>query len=99
MITHIVLIGWAPHTPTEVRERAREIARGFVGRIPGLLQVTEGPSTSPERLEGPHEYGMVMTFADAAARDGYLPHPVHREFTALLADGAASRVTVFDIEN
>lgn len=96
-LLHVVLIEWAPGTTAGQRDRARTIARSFPQRIPGVVSVVEGPSVSTEQLEGPHDYGMVITFTDAAARDAYLPHPVHQEFVALLQDGAAGLVTVFDI--
>ena len=96
-IVHVVLVEWAAPTPAGRRDRARAIARSFPQRIPGVVSVVEGPSVSTEQLEGPHDYGMVITFTDAEARDGYLPHPVHQEFVALLQDGAAGQVTVFDI--
>ena len=96
-VTHVVLIAWSPTVPAAHLERAREVARGLVTKIPGLSSVVEGPSVSAEGLEGPYDYGMVMTFADADARDAYLPHPAHQEFVALLADDAVSQVTVFDL--
>ena len=96
-IVHVVLVEWSSSTPAAQRDSARAIARSFPERIPGVVSVAEGPSVSTERLEGPHDYGMVITFADEEARDRYLPHPVHQEFVALLHDGAAGQVTVFDI--
>ena len=96
-IVHVVLVEWAVSTPVSHRDQARAVARSFPQRIPGVVSVVEGASVSPEQLEGPHDYGMVITFADADARDRYLPHAVHQEFVALLQDGAAGQITVFDI--
>ena len=97
-ISHIVLVQWQATVPADVKQQARESVRGFLGVIPGVLSVAEGPSVSTEGLEQGFDYGFVIRFADTDARDGYLPHPVHR----LLADliGAnAERVVVYDLEH
>ena len=97
-VVHVVLVEWGADTPEEVKEAAREAARGVPSRIEGVLSVGEGPSTSPEGLEGGLDYGLVITFADAAARDAYLPHPVHRVLADLIGQYSA-RVVVYDIES
>ncbi len=96
-VVHVVLVEWGVDTPEDVKESAREAARGFPSRIDGVLSVVEGPSTSPEGLEGGLDYGLVITFADAAARDAYLPHPVHRVLADLIGRHSA-RVVVYDID-
>ena len=70
--------------------------RALQGSIPGIESIVEGPSVSPEGLEDGLEYGFVITFADAAARDAYLPHPEHVSVADLLGSLAA-RVVVYDI--
>ncbi len=96
-VVHVVLVEWGADTPDDVKEAAREAARGFPSRIEGVLSVVEGPSSSPENLEGGIDYGLVITFADAAARDAYLPHPVHRVLGDVIGKHSA-RVIVYDIE-
>jgi len=39
-----------------------------------------GPNISPEGLGDGFTHAFLMTFADAAARDAYLPHPLHEAF-------------------
>jgi len=44
-------------------------------------------------------HGFCMTFADAAARDVYLPHPEHERVKALVLqvlDGGLDGVVAFD---
>ncbi len=41
--------------------------------------------------------GFVITFADAAARDAYLPHPAHVAVQPLVR-AVAAEVLVFDLE-
>jgi hypothetical protein len=96
-ISHVVLVQWRADVAAEVKEQARESARGFVSAIPGTLSVVEGPSVSPEGLEQGFDYGFVIRFADAAARDAYLPHPVHRVLGDLIGANA-ERVVVYDLE-
>lgn len=97
-IVHVVLIRWAAQTSDEHRERARAVARGLKERIGGVESIVEGPSVSPEGLEQGYDYGLIVTFTDAAARDAYLPHPAHLELSELFGDGAIDGVTVLDLQ-
>lgn len=97
-IVHVVLLEWAPDTPNLVKDSASEMIRGFSRKIEGIVSVVEGGSVSPEGLEGGLDYGFVITFVDAAARDSYLPHPVHVELAELLLAHSA-RVVVYDLES
>ena len=68
-------------------------------KIPGLLDVSVGDNSSPEGLAKGFTHGFVMTFADEASRDGYLPHPDHEAVKAQLLrllDGGAAGVVVMD---
>lgn len=63
------------------------------GKIPGLLDYSGGPYSSPEGLHQGFTHGFVMTFADEASRDGYLPHPDHeavKQQIIPLLDGGVS---------
>ncbi|MGI3783579.1 MAG: Dabb family protein [Janthinobacterium lividum] len=95
-ITHVVLIQWTRGTTDTDVERIRAIARGLPARIPGILDLVEGPSVSSEGLEQGLQYGLVITFADAGSRDGYLPHPSHQVLVDELGR-AAAHVAVFDV--
>ena len=97
-IVHIVLLEWSPGTPHDVKVSAREMILGFSPKIDGIVSVVEGASVSPERLEDGLDYGFVITFIDAAARDAYLPHPVHVEFAELVWAHSA-KVVVYDLES
>jgi Stress responsive A/B Barrel Domain len=96
-ISHVVLVQWRPDVADEVKDQARGAARGFVGVIPGTISVVEGPSVSPEGLEQGFDWGFVIRFEDAASRDAYLPHPVHRVLADLIG-AHAERVIVYDLE-
>jgi hypothetical protein len=95
-VTHIVLVEWRADVTQDVRESVRATARGLADRIPGILTVVEGPSTSPEGLEQGFEWALAISFDGPEARDGYLPHPAHLPLAALIGDNAA-RVVVYDL--
>jgi hypothetical protein len=95
-VTHVVLITWADHTDGPARHAVRQAIRSLQHRVPGVDDLREGESISPEGLESGFEYGFVITFPDAAARDAYLPPPEHLAVAEEIGRSAA-KVLVFDI--
>ena len=77
-------------------QRVRPALRDLADTIPGISGLVEGHSTSPEGLEDGHDYGFVLTFDSAEARDAYLPDPRH-QVVAEEIGRYAQRVVVFDI--
>jgi hypothetical protein len=93
---HVVLLKFAP-------TKAERMADLFVAleslrpRLSGFLSCTGGPYSSPEGLNQGYTHGLVMTFADSAARDQYLIHPDHVKIKqAFLPD--LEGVVAFDFE-
>jgi hypothetical protein len=81
---HIVLFKFVPTaTPDQIR-RVTDAFRALKDQVPGLLAFEHGPNTSQEGLNLGYNYVYVLTFADAAARDAYLPHPAHQKFGEFL---------------
>jgi hypothetical protein len=82
-------------------QRAFDDLAALQGQIPGLLSFNTGPNNSPEgRAEG-YTHGFVMDFADAAARDAYLPDPRHKEAATRLRairDASPGAILVFDYD-
>ena len=97
-VTHVVLVDWKPAISDAEVRRIRGWAQSFDTEIPGVIRVAEGPSRSPEGLENGFDYALVIDFADAASRDGYLTHPAHLPLARALHEGA-QRLVVFDIHN
>jgi hypothetical protein len=95
-ITHVVLVRWDPETPPETRDSIRALARSLPDDVPGITRLVEGPSVSPEGLEQGFDYGIIIDFVDADARDTYLPHPAHRPLAEKLGKHSES-IVVFDI--
>jgi hypothetical protein len=79
-LRHIVLFGLK--SGCSDAERA-ELVRRFerVAReVPGVESFEWGADCSPEGLNNGLTHAFVLTFDNEAARDAYLPHPVHMEF-------------------
>ncbi|SDD67121.1 Dabb family protein [Auraticoccus monumenti] len=94
-ITHVVLVAWKNgHETADARvgPALRELGRS----VPGIVSLVEGRSSSPEGKEDGYDYGFVITFKDASARDAYLPHPHHQVVAGMIGDHA-ERVLVFDV--
>jgi hypothetical protein len=67
--------------------------------IPGIRDFSWGPYSSPEGLNRGFTHGFVMTFADEASRDAYLPHPEHERVKAQILevlDGGLDAAVAFD---
>lgn len=95
-VHHVVLVRWKGVVSSEVLQSVSDAAQACTTAIPGILSLAEGPSVSPEGLEQGYDWGLLIAFADAAARDGYLPHPVHRRLADLIGEHREA-VVVFDL--
>ena len=101
-IKHAVLVKFKSSTPPAKIDEVFAALEGLKDKIPGLLDFTGGPYSSEEGLNKGFTHGFVMTFVDAAARDGYLPHPDHEVVKQLIVpelDGGLDGVVAFDWEH
>lgn len=101
MIRHIVLLKFRPDLDESAIRHALDAVLALKERIGGIRSITVGTNESPEKLEKGFRHGFVVDFADAAARDAYLPHPAHVEVGRQLteaAQGGAEGILVFDYE-
>ena len=83
-VKHVVLVRFNRETPVVAIEEIFSALATLRQKIPGLLDVSSGVNSSPEGLAKGFTHGFVMTFADEASRDGYLPHPDHEAVKGLL---------------
>lgn len=97
-VTHVVLVQWKDPVDRSEIDWIRSYARTLNGEIAGIRSVVEGPSVSPENLEAGYDYGLVIVFADAVARDVYLTHPSHTPLAEALRRNTV-RIAVFDLED
>lgn len=98
-VKHAVLLRFKLQTPVAAVKEVFAALDGLRKKIPGLLDFSGGPYSSPEGLNKGFTHGFVMTFADEASRNGYLPHPDHEVVKAKimpLLDGGLDAVVAFD---
>lgn len=98
-IKHAVILKFKPGvTPAKIQQNFAALA-ALREKIPGLLDFSGGPYSSPEGLNKGFTHGFIMTFADAASRDAYLPHPDHEVVKNMILpdlDGGVDGVIAFD---
>ena len=83
-LRHVVLFKFKDtSTPEDV---ARIVAgfRGLPAKIKEIAGFEWGTDVSPEGKAQGFTHCFLVTFATAADRDAYLPHPAHKEFVALI---------------
>jgi len=95
MIQHIVLAKWKKSATEAQKKQADELLAGLRSKIPGITGYSAGAQCSNEGMSKGYEYGFVMSFTDAAARDAYLPHPEHKKVVEVLLP-LVDDVLVFD---
>jgi hypothetical protein len=77
-VHHIAFFKFKPSTTQDQIADVFRILEDLRVRIPGILGLTWGPNVSPEGLDQGYTHSFVMTFESVAARDHYLPHPIHK---------------------
>ena len=95
MIRHILLIKFINTANTGKIDAVRTLFEAMPDKIEGVEAVEWGVNDSPEGLDKGFTHSVLMTFADEAARQRYLPHPEHEAlkevFVPLVED-----IVVFD---
>ncbi len=84
MVQHVVLFKWKPSTTPQQIAQAKNGLTQLPKLIPGITAYSAGDQCSPENLGKGFQFGFVMTFTDAAARDVYLVHPEHKKLVEFL---------------
>ena len=98
MIQHIVLLKLKSGTTQAQKDALLEglIALQHDGLISGIESISGGDNNSPEGKTHGFDWGFVMTFTDATARDAYLPNPEHVKLGQTLLRPIADDVLVMD---
>ncbi len=99
MVHHIVLFRFRTDLPEGAVEALFAELRGLQLGIRGITGFQGGAYNSPEGLAQGFTHGFTMTFANATARDAYLPHPLHQAVVERLLpmlDGGLDGVLTFD---
>ncbi len=95
MIRHILFIKFNNTADAGKINGVQALFESMADKIEGVESVEWGVNDSPEGLNKGFTHSVLMTFADEAARQRYLPHPEHealkRVFVPLVED-----IVVFD---
>jgi hypothetical protein len=84
MLRHVVMFRFKTDTaPASIRE-IEAAAAALEHKIAAIEALEWGIDCSPEGKAQGFTHCFLLTFADAAGRDTYLPHPDHKAFSALL---------------
>ncbi|MDZ7616102.1 MAG: Dabb family protein [Patescibacteria group bacterium] len=83
-LRHVVVFKFKEGTAPE---KEQEIANAFAAlpkQIDSIIEFEWGLNNSPEGHDQGFTHVFLVTFADEAGRDKYLPHPAHQAFVKLL---------------
>lgn len=97
MIRHLVLLRFTEAANDAKRAELAADFASLASQIAFIRGLEWGVNVSPEGLDKGFTHGFVVTFADAADRDAYLPHPAHQAFVERLKPWLAD-VLVLDYE-
>jgi len=98
-VRHLVIFKYKDGASAEQIQAITDSFRQLQQRIPGILTFEYGINNSPEGLNRGLTHVYMLTFADAAARDAYLPHPEHGKFGEMVMQtGILDEVFVIDYE-
>ena len=99
MIRHVVLCRFREDVSEVAIAQIFAALKALQHQIDGIIAITAGRDNSPEGLQKGCSHGFTVDFVDAAARDGYLPHPAHQKVGAMIvaaAEGGVAGITVVD---
>ena len=81
---HIVAFKYKAGATSDQINEVTKAFKALPGKVPGITSFEYGVNDSPENLNKGFTHVYLVTFANAEARDAYLPHPDHKEFGDLL---------------
>ncbi|MEM6846172.1 MAG: Dabb family protein [Bacteroidota bacterium] len=79
VLRHVVAFQFKDEISVERREQAVKDFLDLKDRIPEILSFEGGEDVSVEGFAKEFTHCFIITFADEAARDIYIPHPAHIE--------------------
>lgn len=79
-LRHVVSFKFKPEATEAQINALIEAFKGLQNDIPQIKAFEWGLNNSPEGLDRGMTHVFLLTFANAKARDEYLPHPAHKAF-------------------
>lgn len=80
LLRHVVLFRFKEGTSDAELREVEAAFNGLPGQIDVIRDYEWGVDSSPEGLAQGYTHCYFLTFASAADRDAYLPHPAHKRF-------------------
>jgi hypothetical protein len=96
-VKHIVLLKFKDGTSEEQITKFFDDFLDLSETVPGIEDYVAGVNSSPEARNQGMTHGVIMTFADALARDAYVAHPDHERFKAM-ALAMVENILILDFE-
>jgi hypothetical protein len=97
IVRHLLVCRFKVGTTDEQLKTFFAAFRELTAKIDGITGFEYGPNNSPEGLNRGMTHVIMVTFANAQARDAYLPHPEHRKFAAWFTQlGIVEELLVID---
>jgi Stress responsive A/B Barrel Domain len=97
IVRHVLVFRFKPATTAEQLHTFFTAFHEMSGKIAGIDSFEYGANNSTEGLNQDMTHVVMVTFANAQARDAYLPHPEHRKFVDLLNKmGIVEKLLVID---
>jgi hypothetical protein len=96
-VKHVVLLKFKEGTTEEQTAKFFDDLLDLSETVPGIDDYVSGNNCSPEGASQGMTHGFIMTFSDAAARDGYIVHPEHERFKTAALEVVESKL-IFDFE-
>ena len=94
-LRHMVCVRFQEGTDPEDIRQVEQAFAALPAKIPGIIGFEAGCNVSVEDKHKGFTHLWLLTFENEAARDFYLPHPAHHEFSRLLSQFRED-VFVFD---
>lgn len=83
MIRHILLIKFKSTATAGDLNELKQLFEAIPQKVRGVDAVEWGVNDSPEGKNETFTHAVLMTFADEAGRQNYLPHPEHDALKAV----------------
>ncbi|MCH2178894.1 MAG: Dabb family protein [Mariniblastus sp.] len=94
-LRHIVMFQFAEGVTAEEKKAIVDEFGELQNQIDVITGYEHGTSVGPEKQSQGFTHCFVVTFADQAGLQAYLPHPAHQAFVKML-DGKIGKLMVFD---
>jgi len=84
LLRHVVMFGFKETSSKEDVQGVVDAFAKLPSQIPAIVAYEHGVNNSPEGLNDGLTHCFLVSFADEAGREEYLPHPDHLAFVEVL---------------